>query len=270
MTNAVKALTDIRVLEALAAKDTFLHRLHPVVNVAVTMGFIIAVTSYGKYELAAMLPLVLYPLFVFVSGEIPLHLILPRLLPILPLVLGVGAFNPLYDRQTLAVIAGVAISAGWVSFLSIVLRCCLSVISALLLISVVGINGFSVALRTLRVPQIIVVQLTLTFRYIQVLGEEAGRIVLAYRLRAPGQRGIAIRQWGPLTGQWLLRTLKRAERVHQAMLCRGYKGEMPTLRDIPFNLVDLSYLLGWATFFTTIRLINIPQVIGAFALGLLK
>lgn len=262
-----KALTDIRVLEELAAKNTFVHRRHPVANLLVTLGFIIAVTSYGKYELSAMLPLVLYPLFVLSSGEIPPRIILTRMLLALPFVLGVGIFNPIYDRQVIAVIAGVAVSAGWVSFLSIMLRCCLTVIAALLLISVEGIVGFSAALRALKVPSILVMQLALTFRYIHVLGEEAERMALAYRLRAPGQKGIAFRQWGPLAGQWLLRTLKRADRVYQAMLCRGYKGDISQVKEQPFRLADMGYLLAWAAFFTTARLVNIPQAIGTLILG---
>ncbi len=267
MTYAGNALTDIRVLEELAAKDTFVHRRHPVANLLVTLGFIVAATSYGKYELSAMLPLGLYPLFVFLDGEIPSRPILTRMLLALPLVLGVGLFNPIYDRKVIAVIAGVAVSAGWVSFLSIILRCCLTVIAALLLISVEGIVGFSAALRALKVPSILVMQLTLTFRYIHVLGEEAARMALAYRLRAPGQKGVAPRQWGPLAGQWLLRTLKRADRVFQAMLCRGYHGDLPQVKEQPFRLADLGYLLAWTAFFTTARLVNIPQAIGTLILG---
>lgn len=268
MSSTGKSLTDIRILEELSAKDTFVHRRHPVANLLVTLGFIITVASCGKYELSSMLPLLLYPVFVFSNGEIPLRLILSRMLPALPLVLGIGLFNPIYDRQIIAIISGVSISAGWVSFLSIILRCCLSVVAALLLISICGMGGFSSALLTLRVPRILVNQLQMTFRYIHVLGEEAGRIALAYRLRAPRQKGIAFRQWGPLAGQWLLRTLKRANQVHQAMLCRGYDGSIPIANHPVFGITDLVYMLVWAAFFITARLFNIPQLIGLMVTGM--
>jgi cobalt/nickel transport system permease protein len=262
-------MTDMRVLDGLASKDTFVHSRHPVAHVLVTISFIITVASFNKYMLVSMFPMLIYPIIICASGEIPLLFIFRRVLPILPFVVGVGIFNPIYDHHVYAIVAGVAISAGWISFLSIVLRCCLSVTAALLLISVVGINGLSAALRTLKVPRILVLQLELTLRYIQVLGEEAGRIALAYYLRAPGQQGIAVRQWGPLAGQWLLRTLKRADRVHKAMLCRGYKGDIMLSARKAFSLGELGYLLGWVSFFTVVRLIDITQVVGAFALGAL-
>jgi cobalt/nickel transport system permease protein len=267
MTFAGSALTDIRVLEELAANDTLVHRRHPVVNLLVTLGYITAVTSYGKYELAAMLPLVLYPLFIFAIGEIPLRPILARMLPALPFIIGVGIFNPIYDHQVIATIGGVAVSAGWLSFLSIVLRGCLTITAALLFISVEGIVGFSAALRALRVPPILVMQLTLTFRYIHVLGEEAARMSLAYQLRAPGSRGVVYRDWGPLAGQWLLRTLKRADRIFQAMLCRGYSGVWPQAKEEPFRWADAGYLAAWAAFFVMARLVSIPQAIGALVVG---
>jgi cobalt/nickel transport system permease protein len=267
MTFAGSALTDIRVLEELAAKDTFVHRRHPVANLLVTLGLIITATSYGKYELAALLPLLLYPLFVFSSGEIPLRPILTRMLPALPLVVGVGLFNPIYDQRVIAVVGGVAVSAGWLSFASIILRGCLTVVAALLFIAVEGIAGLSAALRAVGAPPLLVMQLTLTFRYIHVLGEEAATMNLAYHLRSSGRSGIAWRDWGPLAGQWLLRTLKRADRVFQAMRCRGYHGLFPQEKAEPFRWADAAYLLAWAAFFTIARLVNIPQAIGALVMG---
>lgn len=268
MKTNTSALTDIRILEELSYRDSFVHRIHPAAHLLVTLGYIVTVASFGKYELAAMLPLLVYPVFVLASGDIPAREILRRILPALPLVLGIGLFNPLFDRRVVAEIAGVGISAGWVSLLSIVLRCCLCVAAALLLVSVSGMGGISSALIGFRAPRILVMQLQMTFRYIHVLGEEAGRISLAHKLRAPGRSGIAFRQWGPLAGQWLLRTLKRAGRVHQAMLCRGYDGAMPEAKRRALRPADILYALGWAAFFVAARAVDIPSALGALVMGI--
>lgn len=268
MSNSAKALADIRILEELARKDTFVHRRHPIAHLLVTLAFVVAVASYGKYELSAMLPLLLYPLFVLSTGEIPAGAVLRRVLPAMPLVVGVGIFNPVFDRAVAAVVAGVAVSAGWISFLSIALRCVLTVVAALLLVSVTGLGGLSSALRALRVPKILVAQLSMTFRYIHVLGAEAGRMALAYRLRAPGQRGVAWRHWGSFAGQWLLRSLSRADRLHRAMLCRGYTGDLPDAARPPLGLADGGYLLAWAAFFAAARIFDIPRAIGVLILAL--
>ena len=46
----------------------------------------------------------------------------------------------------------------------------------------------------------------------------------AYALRAPGQKGIKMKDMGSFTGQLILRSFDRAERVYQAMKCRGFHG----------------------------------------------
>ncbi len=262
-----KALTDIRILEELAEKDTPVHRRHPTVILLVTLSYIVTVASFGKYELSGLLPLLFYPLSVFIYAEIPLRTILVRILPALPLVLGIGILNPLFDRQPVAAVAGIVVTAGWLSFISIVLRCVLSVVAALLLISVVGTGGFSAALRSLGIPRLIVAQFVLTFRYLHVLGEEASRMSLAWRLRSGGRRRIQLREWGPMVGQWLLRTLRRTDRLYQAMLCRGFSGDFPLGRTRRFTRADALYLAGWWLFFLLVRLVNLPQVIGALVLA---
>ena len=267
MSNSAKALTDIRVLEELYRQRTFVHRRHPAALLLVTLGYVAAVASYEKYALGAMLPLLLYPVFVSAVGEIPLGPVLKRVLPALPLVLGVGALNPVLDHN-LVWVGGTAISAGWLSLLSIVLRCVLSVVAALLLVAVAGMGGVATALRTLKTPKLLVAQLTMTFRYLHVLAAEAGRMALAYRLRAPGQRGVAWRHWGSFAGQWLLRSLDRADRLHRAMLCRGFAGQMPEAARPRFCLADLAWVVGWLAFFATARWIDIPRAIGTLILAM--
>ena len=62
-------------------------------------------------------------------------------------------------------------------------------------------------------------------RYIYILGQEAERIMTAYKLRAPSQKGIHYKAWGPLVGQWLIRSMERAQIVYESMTLRGYQGE---------------------------------------------
>ncbi len=265
MSNSEKALTDIRVLEELSLQHTFVHRRHPVALLLVTLGYVAAVASYAKYELGSILPMLLYPVFVSAMGEIPLRPVLKRVLPALPLVLGVGALNPVLDHNVV-IVGGMAISAGWLSLASIVLRCVLSVVAALLLVAVAGMGGVATALRSLKTPKLLVTQFTMTFRYLHVLAAEAGRMALAYRLRAPHQRGVAWRHWGSFAGQWLLRSLDRAERLHRAMLCRGFSGQMPEAARPRFCMADLAWLLGWLVFFAAARFIDIPRAIGTLIL----
>lgn len=62
------------------------------------------------------------------------------------------------------------------------------------------------------------------YRYISVLLAETQRVVQAYELRAPGQKGIHFKVWGSLMGQMLLRSMDRAEVIYESMCLRGFVG----------------------------------------------
>jgi cobalt/nickel transport system permease protein len=87
-------------------------------------------------------------------------------------------------------------------------------------------------LRGLSVPVMLVSTLQFMERYRHVLMEELHRMATARRARTFGRRGGL--GWGLLTGligMLFLRTLERAERVHGAMLARGWTGAIHSLDD---------------------------------------
>jgi cobalt/nickel transport system permease protein len=87
------------------------------------------------------------------------------------------------------------------------------------------------ALRRLRVPAALVQLLLFTVRYIAVLAEEAARLRTAMRARAftPGTNRHTLTTYGYLVGMLLVRAAERAERVLEAMKCRGFEGRWPVL-----------------------------------------
>ena len=62
-------------------------------------------------------------------------------------------FNPLFDQQTLLQLGPLAISGGWVSFVSILLRFALTVFAALILIATTSFTGVCMALERLGAPR---------------------------------------------------------------------------------------------------------------------
>ena len=75
-------------------------------------------------------------------------------------------------------------------------------------------------------PRVFTAQLLFLQRYLFVLAEEALRMSTAHRLRAAPGRRLALSLYASLMGQLLLRAFDRAARVHQAMLARGFDGEL--------------------------------------------
>jgi cobalt/nickel transport system permease protein len=86
--------------------------------------------------------------------------------------------------------------------------------------------------RKLGVPPVLVATLQFMERYRHVLVEEVDRMATARRARSFGRRGML--SWsllGGLIGMLFLRSFERAERVHDAMIARGWDGTIRSLDD---------------------------------------
>jgi cobalt/nickel transport system permease protein len=236
------------------------------VKLLTTVVYLTVVVSFDRYEIIGLFPLIFYPLLVLVLAELPIKPILKRILLVEPFIIGIGILNPLFDHQAF-ILSGFILSRGWITFFSIFLKCGFTVTAALILIATTGMDSLASALRMLKIPRLFVLQLLLTYRYISVLMVEVTRIVSAYSLRAPQQKGIHPGVWGSLAGQLLLKTFARAQRIYQAMCLRGFAGEYNTESCRKIKASDWIYLAGWVMFFAVARIYNIPMLIGSLITG---
>lgn len=258
----------IRWMEALSLNDTIVHRIKPLQQLVVTLVFILTIISFDKYSVSQLLPLFLYPAVIIVLGEIPLRFILKIILPVMPLILLLGAANPFFDTADRLLLPGITLNAGWISALALLLRGLLTLTVTLIFMATTGMQGLIAALEKLKIPDFFITLLAFTFRYIHVLQEEAGCIIRAYRLRAPGQNGIALGDWGPLGGQWFIRSCKRAERIHAAMSCRGLSDKIHQNRHEKADPADYVWMTLWCGFFLLCRLIHLPLFLGELSAGI--
>ncbi len=253
---------NIGYLDTLAYKETFVHRLNPGIKLIVTLAFIISVVSFPKYEIKGMLPFFLFPVFIISAGDIPLRVILKKLMVVSPFVLFVGIFNPLLDTRTMYSLYGVEISGGWISFASIVVKFLLTVSSALLLVATTSFPGICFALDRLKVPRIFVVQLLFLYRYIFVLLEEALRIVRARNMRSFGKKGRGIRSFTNIVGVLLVRSIERSERIYQAICSRGFDGRIRLIKDFRLRFTDIVFATVAIAAFIIFRSYDVTEMLG--------
>lgn len=261
------SLLDFKRLDLLAMQESVVHRLDPRAKVLTTLVFIVCVISFGRYELAAMLPFCLYPVALLALADLPVDYIARKVMVVIPFAVMVGLFNPLFDRQVLLQLGPLDIWGGWLSCLSIVVRATLTAAAAIVLVAVTGFPAICAALERLGMPRVFAVQLLFLYRYIFVLTDEGSRVARARQLRSCGKRGQGLRHFGPLLGHLLLRTWERAERIHMAMLARGFTGEMHARRQGHFGRQEFLFLLGWSTLFLALRRYNFPQLLGLMLTG---
>lgn len=269
MSAVAQALRDARSLESLAAQPSALTALDARAKLLVTLAFIVTVVSFERYAVAALLPLALFPLALAALGNIPLRLIGRSVLLAAPFAVLVGAFNPLFDTQVVVHVAGVGISGGWLSLVSILIRFLLTVSAALMLVAGTGFAPLCEGLRRLGVPQVLTTQLLLLHRYGSVLAGEAARMSLARELRANG-RALPLKEWGALLGHLLLRALQRAQRIHQAMLARGFDGQLPADKTLAWQRRDTLFVLVCLLGFGLARWVDLPHGLGTLVLGVLR
>lgn len=268
MSNIESALLDIGGFDRLALQDTPIHRRDPRAKVITTLIFILTVVSYGKYDLSGLMPLFVYPAVLIALGNLPAGYLMGKLLVASPFALAVGLFNPILDHSTAMEIGAIQISGGWISYASILLRFILTLSAALILISTTGFNAVCLALERMKTPKLLVIQFMMLYRYIFVLGEEASRLFQAWSLRSVGERRMPMKVFVSLAGQLLLRALDRAQRIHMAMLSRGFDGEIRLLRSLKFGAADVFFVLGWTSFFLVARCWNLPLLLGQTVIGI--
>lgn len=254
-------------MDELSDRNTAINGINPIIKLAVALIYILCVVSYDKYDISGLTPLFLYPVILITAGDIPLRPVFSGMAAAAPFVIGAGIFNPLLDREIVMTISGLDISAGMLSFVSLLIKCALTVSAAILLLASTGINRLAAALHRLHIPQVFIIQLLLTYRYISVLMEEASRMNTAYTLRAPGQKGINIKVWGSLIGSLLLRTYDRAVRLYHAMKLRGFDSRYYGVNIAGIKKLDIMYLTLWTMFFAAIKFVDIPGLIGIFTSG---
>jgi len=255
-------------LDRLSYRDTMIHRLDPRAKVVATMLFAVAVVSFPRYEILSLLPFFLFPVLIGAAGDIPAGFIARKVVAVSPFAIFVGMLNPLFDSAVVAIAPGVSVSAGWVSFASILVKFALTISAALLLVATTSFPGICRGLRRLGLPALFVSQLLFLYRYLFVLLEEAMRVVRAREMRSFGKRGAGARVFVRVVGTLFLRTVERAERIYGAMLARGFRGEVPSMRQETLRTSDVVFVAAAGGFFALCRFVPVPQTIGRLIRGL--
>jgi len=148
---------------------------------------------------------------------------------------------------------------GLMSAVEIALKANAVALMALALLGSAELPEIGHALRRLGVPAKLAQLLLVTVRYIEVLGHEYRRLRTAMLVRGFRMR-FDVHTWrsvGWLFGMLFARSIERAERIGEAMRCRGFDGEFPVLTEFAYTRRDavfLSAALGTLALIVAIRL----------------
>jgi cobalt/nickel transport system permease protein len=210
------------------------HRMAPQVKIAAAFLFVCCVVATPREAFWAFGAFLVVLLAVWAFAMIPVGWFAKRALIEAPFVVLV-ILLPFADGGTRVAFAGLSLSehgllAGW----NILAKGTLGVLTSLTLAGTTPLRDLLLGLRRLRAPSVVTTIATLMLRYVDVIVGEARRMRLARVSRGHDPRFIT--QAGATArgvGSLFLRSYERGERVHLAMLARGWDGAMPVLREVP-------------------------------------
>ena len=233
-----------------------------------TLTYVAVVASFPPDALAGLAPLAILAALGVALAPLPARVLARRLALAAPFALMVGLASPWLDRRPALAIGGVVLSAGWLGFAVIVLKVLLSVTAVIVLTALTSASGLSLGLRALRVPAVLVTQIVLLGRYLDVLGREALSMRRARDLRSAGaRRARQPRVVAVMLAVLLHRSLDRGERIHRAMLVRGFDGTIPALDRLAWRPGDTVLLAAVVLSCAAARALPLSEWLGRRLLG---
>lgn len=226
------------------AGDSLLHRLDPRVKVMAVLLVIIGIVLTPDFAWVA------YPLLwtllgvLAVTGGVGVWR-LNRLAGLaLPFTLAAITLLVTTPGHPLVSIGSFNITdAGLGRFLGIVLKSWLAMQAALVFAITTHFTDLLWALESLGVPEVLIAIIGFMYRYLFTLKDEAERLLRARAARsgtAAGYKAGGGLRWraqvtGGMVGNLFLRSYERSERVHAAMLARGYNGQIKRRENPPLT-----------------------------------
>jgi len=219
--------------EPFAIGDTLIYRLDPRIRVGLTVlySFVVALA----YQFSVLTGALILSSILIAISRVSIKEVLRRMVIVNALILLLWLVLPLtFKGEVLTRIGSFAIyRPGVVLAAQITLKSNAILLAFIALIATMSLTTLGHALHRLAVPEKIVHLLLMTYRYIFVIEQEYLRLIRAAKIRGfrPGTNANTYRTYSYVIGMLFVRAAARAERVHQAMLCRGFNGKFYSLQE---------------------------------------
>lgn len=209
-------------------EHSLVHRMAPQAKLVAALGMVVcvaitpreAVWAFGIYA-AVIIALTRV-------ARIKAGFVAVRLLAIAPFILFAFFIPFIASGETTEILwFTVSIEGLWGTW-NILVKALLGASVSILLTATTEIPDIIRGLSILRVPSLFISITTFMIRYLELIADELGRVRVAMASRGYDPRWISqARPIASSAGALFVRSYERGERVHAAMLARGFTGEMP-------------------------------------------
>jgi cobalt/nickel transport system permease protein len=241
--------------EPFAMGSSIVHQLDPRIRVGITILYAVVVAL--SYQFSVLMAALVLSAILIVISQISIKEVFKRILTVNALIFLLWVILPFtFHGEVLTRVGSFAIYRPGVTLAAqITLKSNAILLAFIALVATMPFATLGHALHRLGVPEKIVHLLLMTYRYIFVIEQEYKRLLRAAKIRGfqPGTNLNTYRTYSYVIGMLFVRVAARAERVHQAMLCRGFKGKFYSLQEFKAGMA------GWL--FSTIMTILIIGLI---------
>jgi cobalt/nickel transport system permease protein len=215
------------VAEEFSSGNSLIHDLDPRIKIIVATLFSITVAVADRTEV--LLLALLFSACCVILSSIPLLRVMRRLLLVNGFILLLWLLLPFtYPGKTLLSVGPFDATAEGIRYaFTITIKSNTIILACIALLGTTSIFTLVHALRHLHVPDKLVQLLFFSYRYIHVIYLEYLRLLNAMKVRCfrPRSNLRTNKAYAYLVGMMLLNSYDRSERVYDAMLCRGFKGQ---------------------------------------------
>lgn len=227
-------------LETQTIYNSFLQRLDPRIKIIIVLLFSVLTAVSQKFTV--LLLAFSISLIAILAGHIPLKELIKRLIPVNTLILFLWLFLPFtFKGTTLFTLFGWPITREGIEFAAMIsVKSNVIMLILIALILSTPIVTIAHAMHELKVPKKIVHLFFFTLRYIHVIHNEYTRVLNSMKIRSfkPKTDFHTYRTYAYMIGMLLIRSLDRAQRVHNAMKCRGFNGTLYSLSNFSIQKTD--------------------------------
>ena len=208
--------------------DSPVHRLPAQVKLAAVLLFVLGVVLAPREQLWAPLAAAALLGVAVTASRVPMRVLAPRLVVELPFV-GLTVLLPFVTPGERVDVLGVGLSLpGLYAAWGVLTKATLAALAVLLLTATTPLRDVLTGLERLGLPRLLVLIATSMVRYVDVLTTELARMRIARLSRGEDPRWLwQVRGLAATAGALFVRSYERGERVHVAMLSRGWTGTAP-------------------------------------------
>jgi cobalt/nickel transport system permease protein len=206
------------------------HRMAPEAKLVAAIGMVVSIAVTPREAIWAFGIYAALIVSIALLSRIRLRFIAVRLLAVAPFVVFALFIPFIATGETIEVgFLEVSVDGLWGAW-NILIKAVLGASVSIVLTATTEVPAIIRGLRVLRVPPLFVSIATFMIRYLELIVDELGRMRVSMTARGYDPRWLTqARPIAASAGALFIRTYERGERVHAAMVARGFTGEMPTL-----------------------------------------